>query len=153
MKYNILQIFIVLFSFISCKTHLPFASNKEKKINVKLIKDYIFLTKNEFYSIKKEDSLLYKISESVKKRVNPKLIERRLDSFLLKKYNKDELFLLLMLDKEFLNEKIPFELGLPTNVKKGYKINNIKELKEFMKNIDRDLNKQSVKTKKMDTVK
>ncbi|RLJ65638.1 hypothetical protein CLV86_1215 [Lacinutrix venerupis] len=134
MKIKSLFIFITFWFAFSCVTHLPFSSAKSKRESIKNIKDYIHFNKNEFNSIKNNDSILYEMSLSIEKEMDSKLIKRRLDSFLLNSYSKKEFLHMLKLDR--VSNGWVFELDRNADESKLLKIDSFEELEVFMKKMD-----------------
>lgn len=129
-KFTLLSL-LSLFLIIACKSYKPFASKQDKKTNIALIKNTLTLSSKEYGVIKKNDSTLYAISNAIKGNVKSSLIERRIDSFVLKNYTQGELLIMLRLDSLFPNQKIPFEMDR-RKVKSHLEFNDINKFKEFM---------------------
>lgn len=121
----------ILLLILACKSYAPFSSVKEKNEKVNLIKSKFQLTNKEFKKIKKEDSILFTIAKSLKKNIKLNLIERRLDSFFLNNYTKEQLLTILKLDYNFPNLKKPFELNSSKDAA-GFEIKNMSEMKKFI---------------------
>ncbi|WP_430410623.1 hypothetical protein [Kordia sp.] len=128
-KFTFLTLFLLL--VIACKSYKPFTNKKDKKTNVALIKKKINLSTKEYDVLKKNDSALYAISNAIKGNVKSSLIERRIDSFVLKSYTQGEFLVILQLDSLFPNQKNPFELDRRKNAKHiGF--NDLSKFKKFM---------------------
>lgn len=143
------SILIILIILSSCKSYVPFKNRQERNKKVQFIKEYVNITKKELNFLKKEDSLIFEVSKSVLAKIDSKLIERRLDSFLQKNYTKRELFTLLKVDR-FYKGKMKVEIQRDIEKAKNYikvdSINKIDEVfKEAINNIDKSL---KVKSKK-----
>ncbi|APX99259.1 hypothetical protein [Lacinutrix venerupis] len=150
MKIKSLFIFITFWFAFSCVTHLPFSSAKSKRESIKNIKDYIHFNKNEFNSIKNNDSILYEMSLSIEKEIDPKLIERRLDSFLLNSYSKKEFLHMLKLDR--VGNGWVFELDRNASESKLLKIDSYDELEMVLKKIDNGFSGENIIKVKSDTL-
>ena len=74
---------------------------------------------------------MYAISNAIKGNVKPSLIERRVDSFVLKSYTQGELLIILRLDSLFPNQKFPFELDRRKGVNR-MDFNDLNKFKKFM---------------------
>jgi len=128
MKTKLIFFISTLVLLVACKSYKPFTSVKQKKEQVNLIKNKFRLTNDEFKKIKNEDSILFAVAKSLKKDIKLSLIERRLDSFFVSNYNKEELLIMLMLDYNFPNERI--ELNRKKNAD-GIDFKSIEEMKKF----------------------
>lgn len=159
MKTKLILLSSIILLIVACKSYEPFSSAKEKRQRVKTIKNVFQLTNTEFDKIKKEDSILFLVSNSLKKEIKLSLTERRLDSFFTNRYDVEETKIMLKLDFNFPNLKSPFELDR-NNKGKRLEINSMKDLKKFMnggrdKKIDslfgfKQKKNDSIKTKKND---
>lgn len=144
-------ILLILISFIACKSYLPFSNKEEKKEKVSLIKKKLNLKNSQYVKIKKHDSVLFSISNSLEKDIKLSLISRRLDSFLVENYTKKELLFILDIDRQFPDLDPPMEFDRRKNVKqKNFK--NMKDFKKFVNNIDGEIEK-ALGMKKKDSAK
>ena len=130
MRTKHVYIFISLFLIIACNSYKPFASLKDKKSNIQLIKSKLDLSNAEFKKIQKEDSILFSVSKALRNNVKHDLVKRRLDSFFVDNYTKRELLTILILDYNFRDKKRPFEINRRKNAQ-GIEFKNIDEIKKF----------------------
>jgi len=150
MKTQFLTIIVVLLLIFSCRNYKPFSSIKHKKESMSQIKKTFNLKPEEFKLIKKEDSILYEISESIDKQVKLYTTNRRIDSFINGNYKREQLLLALNIDQLKLEGEFDFDYtdkfkNTPLNFK------SIEELDKFMRKMDSSLmNKTEVK---IDTLK
>ncbi|QHI35765.1 hypothetical protein IMCC3317_11130 [Kordia antarctica] len=131
MKTKYALIFLCFILFACNPTYMPFESKKDKKKNVSLIKTKLNLTNKEYSIIKNEDSVLYSLSLSVGKDEKISRIERRLDSFIQKKYTQKELIAILKIDRNLPNRDLEFSRSKKSTT---LNIKDMKELREFMNN-------------------
>lgn len=142
-------IFIISLILIGCKPYQPFANLNEKRSSIKVIKEKLKLSTQEFKLLKGEDSLLYEISNSMKRKVRYALIERRTDSFLLGNYTKQEFLFSLKLDR--INNGWNFEFDRSGKSANYPNFNSAEEVDAFLKKLEKSL---SVKKKiKVDSTK
>ena len=73
------------------------------------IKSKLDLNREEFGLIKTDSELINEINLSLKDSIDIVLIKRRLDSFYLKKYSKNELITSIELDRIFKGKKIEID--------------------------------------------
>jgi len=149
MKIKYISIIITCFIIFACKSYLPFSSRKDKRESIKILKDSIELSNAGFNFIKNKDSILYELSLSVKKEVNPKLIKRRLDSLILEDYTRKEFLVMLKIDRVDSG----FELDRKADPNKLYKIDNMEDLEVFMKKLNSLFNRKPNIKVKTETVK
>ncbi|PKG53383.1 MULTISPECIES: hypothetical protein [Olleya] len=133
MKNNfIIYIFLFMWLF-NCKPIEPFASNKDKRNSISLIKSTLDVNKNQFKKIKQKDSILFLLSKSLNNKVKPSRLIKRLDSFYLNKYTEGELKAMLKLEYIFRKDKnFNFEIDRSKNPKQGIKVDNVDDGKKFM---------------------
>lgn len=122
---------LCLLLLIACKSYQPFSSKEDKKMSIKLIKDKINLSTKEYDIIKKNDSALYAISNAIKGNVKSSLVERRIDSFVAKKYTLNELSSILQLDSLFPNLRFPMELDR-RKLNRRLNFDDLNKLKKYM---------------------
>ncbi|PSG89943.1 hypothetical protein [Aurantibacter aestuarii] len=135
------NVFLLLFCFfLSCKTYSPFKSYKEKKEALKLIQDEIKLANNNYKLLKKTDTILFEIANSLKVNYRKPLLERRIDSLLKNKYNKYEFIVILKLDR--INTDFVFEFDREKKSKTYFEIKTYEEAEKFFRNIDSIISKQ-----------
>ncbi|WP_336066629.1 hypothetical protein [Mesoflavibacter sp. CH_XMU1404-2] len=149
MKYNeqFSYIILVLF-FINCKPVQPFKSIKEERKSMVLVNKELDISKNQLRQIKKEDSVLFLLSKSLKNSVKPERLERRLDSFYQKRYTKKELLVMLELEYIFRNDKNPnIELDRSKKPKQGIDITNVDDGSKFLDSLIEKNVKLNVKNK------
>ena len=134
MKHNKQFSYIILvLLFINCKPVQPFKSVKDQRNSMALIKKELDISKNQLKQIKKEDSVLFLLSKSLKNSVKPERLERRLDSFYQKRYTKKELLVMLELEYIFRHDKNPdIELDRSKNPKQGIDITNVDDGSKFI---------------------
>lgn len=92
-------IIVVFICSVGCKTYSPFNTNSEKRQALKIIKDTFKLDFKNYSLIKKEDSIIFEINESLTKKVKFKTTKRRLDSFLVGRYDKKKILIALNFDQ------------------------------------------------------
>ncbi len=144
------NIFLLCIFFVfACKSHAPFTNGKEKKESIALIKNKINLTNDEFYLLKKEDSILFEISKSIKKNIRISLIKRRIDSFKFNSYTKNEFLQMLKVDR--IGNGWEFELDRDGKLRNYHKMENYKEAEGFLKKVDSAFSKDN--KVKMDTLR
>ncbi|WP_162819791.1 hypothetical protein [Kordia sp. SMS9] len=155
MKKQLIFLISILILIVACKSYVPFASVKEKKTQLELIKTTFNLTKAEFKKMKNEDSILFTVAKSLKKNIKFSLIQRRLDSFFLNNYNRKELLAILLVDYHFPHFKKPVELNRKKNAK-GIEFKDMKEMKKFFQpggGFEKDMNGMLGTKKKDSTTK
>ncbi|WP_046758866.1 hypothetical protein [Kordia jejudonensis] len=132
---KILFLFLILIFILGCNTsYLPFKSRKEKKQSEKLIKNSFDFSNYQHKRITQNDSISYTLSNLIRnKKVAKSKIKKRLDSFLLNKYDQKKLWVILQLDQAFPNMDFNFE---KEDGKKRFNFSNVKDLKKFMDQID-----------------
>lgn len=148
MKSSNIFLLCILFIF-ACKSHAPFTSLKEKKESIALIKNKINLTNEEFFLLKKEDSILFEISKSIEKNIRISLIKRRIDSFNLNSYTKNEFLQMLKVDR--IGNGWEIELDRDGKLRNYHKMENYKEAEGFLKKVDSAFSKDN--KVKMDTLR
>lgn len=134
MKHNKQFFYIILvLLFINCKPVQPFKSVKDQRNSMALIKKELDISKNLLKQIKKEDSVLFLLSKSLKSSVKPERLERRLDSFYQKRYTKKELLVMLELEYIFRHDKnSDIELDRSQKPKQGIDITNVDDGSKFL---------------------
>lgn len=115
-----------------------------------MIKDSLNLNKDEFAELRKSDSILFIVSNSFKKEIKTKLIDRRLDSFFAKKYTEKELSIILQLDQINTHGEVEFERK--GKFKERLKFNSIKAYEDFLKKLDSSILNSKFEVE-VDTVK
>ena len=131
---------ICFFIVLACGSYEPFSSLEEKKETLQFIKSELKLSNTKYNSIKKEDSILYEINQSIEEKVKYSLINRRIDSFIAKSYNKGELKMMLQLDR-VSDHGAAFEFDRDNSMKGYYKVETIEELKKLMESVDDSITK------------
>jgi hypothetical protein len=138
MKRNILVVSVLLFA-IGCSSYVPFESNKKKRVGLKYIKDSLDLTKQEYQKLHVNDSLLYIVSKSIKdKKTDKTKIKKRLDSFFLNKYDRNQLWIILELDRNFSTMNFNF---LRDDGRKMLDFSNMEEFTIFMNKLKKRIDK------------
>lgn len=137
MKYYKFYLVFICICFCSCQSHMPFTSNKEKMDNFNLIKKRINLSKFELKKIKNNDSVLYEVSMAIKDTVELRNIKRRLDSFFVKRYDKEQLITMLQLER--LKTGWDFELDREKKFIQYLEFDSISQIKEFLKDFEKNL--------------
>ncbi len=130
-------IFIISLILIGCKSYQPFTNLNEKRNSIKVIKEKLKLSTQEFKLLKDKDTLLYEISSSMKRKVKNSLIERRTDSFLLGNYSKQELLLCLKLDR--ISNGWSFEFDRSGKSSNYPNLNSTEEVDAFLKKLEKSL--------------
>ncbi|EDP69702.1 hypothetical protein FBALC1_09232 [Flavobacteriales bacterium ALC-1] len=130
-------IFIISLILIGCKSYQPFNNMNEKRNSLRILKKELKLSTKEFKLIKGKDSVLFEISNSIKNKVKSTLIKRRVDSFLLGNYSKQELLLCLKLDR--ISNGWSFEFDRSGKALNYPNFNNTKEVDAFLKKLERSL--------------
>jgi hypothetical protein len=130
MKKTILLVSVITLN-IGCHTFKPFSSQKEKHIALQSIKTQLNLNKHKIKSLQKHDSVIFELYSSLKQRIKPKLIKRRIDSFSNKNYTLREFKLILKLDRTFPND-VPIEFIRGENIE-AINVNGIEGIKKFNK--------------------
>jgi hypothetical protein len=154
MKIKLGFFITVLLLLIACKSYEPFTSRKEKKTQLNFIKNKFRLTSIELKKIENEDSILFTIAKSLRKKIKLSLIERRLDSFFVDNYDKKDLQVMLLIDYHLPNLKRPAELNRDKNAQ-GMEFKDIEEMKKFFSpggGFEKDMNKM-LGMKKKDSIK
>lgn len=151
MKKYISLLFIIAF-LISCKIQKPFANNREQNANIKIIRKKTSISRAELNLLKKQDSAVYEVGLSLKEKVKPKLVRRRLDSFFNGNYSRKELLMIIKIDRAFNGEETTFEFDRESDPNDLINLKSIEETKEFMKTIDETFSK-SIKITVNDSIK
>ena len=91
-----------------------FAQSPAKEQNVdfeklSFVKEQLKLSENKYAAIKQKDSVINELYISIKDTVSTALINRRLDSLLLKNYTRKEFFRSLEVDRSIKGTKTTFE--------------------------------------------
>lgn len=84
-RFKLVYLFLMV---ISCKSSSPFSTKTGKIETLKIIDNKFTLSDNFYEVIKNEDSLIYEVGLSLREKIDPILINRRLDSFMLGSYTK-----------------------------------------------------------------
>jgi hypothetical protein len=148
MVKNKIFIIIILFFSVGCKTNSLFSSNSEKRQILNKIKDTFNLDNENYSLIQKEDSIIFEINESLIKKVNYKTTKRRIDSFLIGKYDKKKILIALNFDQ--LKNGWEFDFDYSDQFK-GRRL-NFKSINEYRKfNMDSLIEKE-LGIKKRDTM-
>lgn len=141
------KLYFILF-FVSCSTYRPFSSYNNRNKAIKIIRNTFNLNKGNMKMLKKYDSVVFEINESIKNNVKFKTTNRRIDSFLKGSYNKEQMLLILNLD-QLKNGEFDFDYS---NQFKGRRL-NFKSIEEYRKfNMDSLIEKQ-LGIKKRDSIK
>ncbi|WP_369994763.1 hypothetical protein [Winogradskyella sp.] len=138
---NFSVLFLISLIFLGCKSYLPFKKVKDKKETALRVKNELKLVDDEYKVLKRHDSLLYEISNSLNASVSHSLVERRIDSFLSGNYSKLELMLVLKIDR--ISNDWQFEFDRNEESKTFVNLKNIKDLEIFLKKVEESLSKQN----------
>lgn len=138
MKRKILVVSVLLFA-LGCSSYVPFESSKKKRVGLTYIKDSLNLTKQEMQKLHANDSLLYIVSKSIEdKKTDKAKIKKRLDSFFLNKYDRNQLWMILELDRTFPTMNFNF---LREDGRKMFDFPNMEEFTIFMTKLKKRLDK------------
>ena len=120
--------------FIGCKPHKePIDSAQIQKNPIEEIRIKFNLTNIEFQKVKKSDSIVQELKKVLVIKDSLKLyhINRRLDSFFLKKYNQKELVHMLKLERLMRTKSNNFELNRNLNPNSSLHFKSIEDFKRF----------------------
>ena len=138
------NILFYLFLFIS-----SFVYSQEEEL-FDYLNESILVNKDVFEHLKKNDTILYELIESIKVKKTSN-IERRIDSFILKSYTSKELILALRIDR--LLESGNFEFDRNGRFENPLEINTLNGLNNYLKSIQLDVVGNPINFKKNDTIK
>ena len=120
---------------LGCKAHKSSAIDAIhiQKNSIEEIQTKFSLTDVEFQKIKASDSIVQELKKALVIKDSLKLyhINRRLDSFFLKKYNQKELIHMLKLERLLRTKSSNFELHRNTSPNNSLHFKNIEDFKKF----------------------
>ncbi len=136
MNYKLFFSILLLSLFFNCTAFEPFKSQKDKRHNIKIIKNKLDLSNQQFRQIKSIDSVLFLVSKGLNNNVKPARIRRRLDSFYLNSYTKGELKAMLLGEYIFRNDKnLNFELDRTMKPGEGFNMDGVDDGKKFLDSV------------------
>ena len=147
--YKILvSIFLIFFCF-SCGCHSVIKDTNTKCQKKSIIKNKLQLDLKKYKVVKRNDSIINEVYTSIKDTVLPKLINRRLDSFLLKSYTEKELLIMLRVDRAFKGRLYPMEVNRKKNQSETVDFKTAEEAAKFHKDFMNSLKTNSKLSQKL----
>lgn len=132
-------IFLISFIFLGCSSsYIPFENMADKKEAMRFAVKSLSIEKSELEYIKKNDSILFSLDKSLKANVSHDLIERRLDSFYLKKYTSSELLFILDMDRKWKGD-IPMEFIRNQDLSKFPSYDSLEEAQKALDSISNQI--------------
>lgn len=138
-------IYLLIISLLGCKVNYapaPYKNNKEKKEAHKKISKYLNLSKDKFQKLKPHDSITFEILSSVNSKVDSKLINKRIDSFVNGSYSKKEVIYALHFERVMPGFGFEYDrTDKSKRYRENFKVNSTEEVKLLWDELISKLNK------------